>query len=132
MQSEIRDRSDNLYVIGRYFKKLNKLNPLALFERTQNSKNGQQKNLVPEGTSILFFMFHITVTIEIMNGYEHKESIFPILPECFMLDEVYKRKFMENCAVLDSNQKMTDLMENFDVFNITMNAYLKFFRTSPT
>jgi hypothetical protein len=129
MQSKIRDNSNNLYVIARYFKKLNKLNPLALFEK--NAKNDSEKNLVPEVTSILFFMFHITVTIEIMNGYEHKESIFPILPECFMLDEVYKLKFMENVAVLDSNQKMTDLMENFDVFNITMNAYLEFFRTSP-
>jgi hypothetical protein len=129
MQSEIRDRSDNLYVIARYFKKLNKLNPLALFEK--NAQNNSEKNLVSEVTSILFFMFHITVTIEIMNGYEHKESIFPILPECFMLDDVYKLKFMENVADLDSNQKMTDLMENFDVFNITMNAYLKFFRTSP-
>lgn len=129
MQSKIRDNSNNLYVIARYFKKLNKLNPLALFEKT--AQNDSEKNLVPEVTSILFFMFHITVTIEIMNGYEHKESIFPILPECFMLDEVYKLKFMENVAVLDSNQKMTDLMENFDVFNITMNAYLEFFRTSP-
>jgi hypothetical protein len=129
MQSKIRDNSNNLYVIARYFKKLNKLNPLALFEK--NAQNDSEKNLVPEVTSILFFMFHITVTIEIMNGYEHKESIFPILPECFMLDEVYKLKFMENVAVLDSNQKMTDLMENFDVFNITMNAYLEFFRNSP-
>jgi hypothetical protein len=129
MQSKIRDTSDNLYVIARYFKKLNKLNPLALFEK--NAQNDSEKNLVPEVTSILFFMFHITVTIEIMNGYEHKESIFPILPECFMLDDVYKLKFMEEVGDLDSNQKMTDLMENFDVFNITMNAYLKFFRTSP-
>lgn len=80
---------------------------------------------VEEHITVYIFLFYIKKTIELVTDGDSKLEIFPMQPQCFMLTDTYKEEIIHGCDGIDSNQKMTELLNSFQVINITMDAYLQ-------
>lgn len=95
-----------------------------------NEIQSKKTNKKPGHLEIFHFMFTISEKIEIVAHGVLKIYIFPRRPACFMLEQEAKANYMRRCEITDSNKKMTDLMNYFNMFYFQMETDLQNYRGS--
>lgn len=102
------------------------------FYRKENQNKDEVQKRQRQKPGILptfYFLFHIMQEIEVISSDEYLKTYFPIRPPCMMISTRMKLDYREKCCITDSSKKMTDLMQVFKVFSLSMVTDLEYFRS---
>lgn len=98
----------------------------------ENGKVENSSGYQKEVSSIFYFIDQIMLSVEVVDpNKNHILVYFPRKPDCYLLGEESKRKYIENCDITDSSTKMLDLMRNFPTFSLQMESNIEKYRSQP-
>ena len=88
------------------------------------TKNTKKDSIFP----IFYFIRNIRCNVEVVSNGEPLVIYFPRYPACFFLSDLVKRDYRNECEILDSSNKMKELMSNYVVFEKEMNILLYWYK----
>jgi hypothetical protein len=81
-------------------------------------------------TSVFKFLDRITMSVEVRDASDNEIIVyFLVTPICFFLTEDSIKEYREINDITDSEKKMADLFESFEVFYLEMKQNLDSFRS---
>jgi hypothetical protein len=81
-------------------------------------------------TSVFKFLDRITMSVEVRDASDNEIIVyFLVTPICFFLTEDSVKEYREINDITDSEKKMADLFESFEVFYLEMKQNLDSFRS---
>ena len=93
-------------------------------ERGTKTKNADDI----ERNAIVYFLIQVSGRIELVSNGDNLEYCFPLRPPFFLLSDTMKAKYRQECDISDSNTKMMELMDRFQVFKECMQDTLENYR----
>lgn len=81
-----------------------------------------------ERAAMVFFLGRISGRIELLAGEKKLEYNFPLRPPFWLLSDTMKANYRQGCDISDSNTKMMELMDRYQVFEKCMDMTLQNYR----
>jgi hypothetical protein len=81
-----------------------------------------------ERAAMVFFLGRISGRIELVAGEKKLEYNFPLRPPFWLLSDTMKANYRQVCDISDSNTKMMELMDRYQVFEKSMDMTLQYYR----